>query len=209
LKPTRGPEKGEGLALFHSSGTFKGNCRKCGEYGHKAAYCKKKDKTEEKSTSISKENSEKGVKCSYCHQKGYTLDVCRIKQRVEAKKKGNEATLEVLMAAEQSDNKGHLWIGDSGASSHMTNSDEGLYDIEESDQVIIIGNREKLKAIKTGKLKRKTKDLNGNDINKFHLKLGHPSKEITIATAKHLGVKLDGSWEECEECMLGKARKRI
>jgi hypothetical protein len=46
------------------------------------------------------------------------------------------------------------------------------------------------------------------DINKFHRKLGHPSKEITIATAKHLGVKLDGSWEECQECMLGKARKK-
>jgi hypothetical protein len=46
------------------------------------------------------------------------------------------------------------------------------------------------------------------DINKFHRKLGHPSKEITIATAKHLGVKLDGSWDECEECMLGKARKK-
>jgi hypothetical protein len=286
MKPTRGPEKGEGQALFHSSGNFKGNCRNCGEYRHKAAYCKKKDKTEEKSTSRSKENSEKDVKCSYCHQKGHTVDVCRIKQRVEAKKKGNEATLKVLMAAEQSDNKGHLWIGDSGASSHMTNSNEGLYDVEESDQVIIVGNGEKLKAIKIGKLKMKTKDLNGNevffilndvkyvpglwknlfsvgkalkegakleslgknmvitkgtlkiefkeltenglmgitltpitvealatfekkeDINKFHCKLGHPSKEITIATAKNLRVKLDGSWEECEECMLGKARKK-
>jgi hypothetical protein len=37
LKPTRGPEKSEGRALFHSSGNFKGNCRNCGEYGHKAA----------------------------------------------------------------------------------------------------------------------------------------------------------------------------
>jgi hypothetical protein len=46
------------------------------------------------------------------------------------------------------------------------------------------------------------------DINKFHCKLGHPSKEITIATAKHLRVKLDGSWDEYEECMLGKARKK-
>jgi hypothetical protein len=113
--------------------------------------------------SRSKENFEKDVKCTYCHQKGHTVDVCRIKQRVEAKKKGNEATLEALMAAEQSNDKGHLWIGDSGASSHMTNLDEGLYDVEESNQVIIVGNGEKLKAIKTGKLKTKTKDLNGND----------------------------------------------
>jgi hypothetical protein len=59
LKPTRGPEKSEGRALFHSSGNFKGNCRDCGEYGHEAAYCKKKDKTEETSLSRIKENSKK------------------------------------------------------------------------------------------------------------------------------------------------------
>jgi hypothetical protein len=170
LKPTRGLEKSEDRGLFHSSGNFKGNCRNCGEYRHKVAYCKKNDKNEETSMSRSRENSEKDVKCTYCNRKGHTVDVCRIKQSVEAKKKRNKTTLEVLMAAKQSDNKGHLWIGDSGASSHMTNSDEGLYDIEESNQVIIVGNGEKLKALKTGKLKMKTSDLNGTKSYSFSTK---------------------------------------
>jgi hypothetical protein len=39
-----------------------------------------------------------------------------------------------------------LWIGDSGATIHMTSSDEGLYDIEESNQVIIVGNVKKIEG---------------------------------------------------------------
>jgi hypothetical protein len=182
--------------LFHSSGNFKGNCRNCGEYGHKAAYCKK-DKNEETSMSRSRENSEKDVKCAYCHRKGHTVDVCRIKQRVETKKKGNETTLEVLMATEPSDDKGHLWIGDSGASSHMTNSDEGLYDIEESNQVTIVGNGEKLKALKTGKLKMKTRDLNGNKVifilNEVKYVPGLWKNLFIIGKALKEGAKLESS----------------
>jgi hypothetical protein len=91
LKPTRGLEKGEGRALFHSSGNFKGNRRTCGEYGHKAAYCKKKDKTEETPISRNKESSKKDVKCSYCHQKGHTVSLWMfegLNKELKPRKKG-------------------------------------------------------------------------------------------------------------------------
>jgi hypothetical protein len=125
------------------------------------------------------------------------VDVCRIKKRVKAKKKGNEAMLEVLMGAEQSNDKGHLWIGDSGASIHMTNLDEGLYDVEESNQVIIVGNGEKLKAIKTGKLKMKTKDLNGNEVlfilNNVKYVPGLWKNLFSVGKALKEGAKLESS----------------
>jgi hypothetical protein len=75
----RGPERSEGRTLFHSSRSFKGNCKNFGDYRHKAAKSKKKDKNEETLTSRNKENSEKDIKCTYCNQKGHTVDVCRVK----------------------------------------------------------------------------------------------------------------------------------
>jgi hypothetical protein len=198
------------------------------------------------------------------------------------------------MAVEKIENN-NLWIGDSGATSHMTHSEEGLYDIKNSYQTIIVGNGETLQSTKTGKIKIKAKDLDGKEImfilsdvkyvpgvwrnlfsigqalkegatlelsknmiikrivgekydnqerqsknlisryngnglmgisltpvtdealymtqekedpNVLHQKLSHPCKEITEITAKHLGIKLDGKSNECEECLLGKAKKK-
>jgi hypothetical protein len=59
------------------------------------------------------------------------------------KKKGentdNERNLKVLMATEFKDNNSLTWIGDTGATSHMTNDDEGMFDIEPNNQQIVIG----------------------------------------------------------------------
>jgi hypothetical protein len=67
------------------------------------------------------------------------------------------------MAVQKSE-KENLWIEDSGATSHMTHSEEGLYDVENSYQTIIVGNGETLQSTKTRKIKVKTKDLNGKEI---------------------------------------------
>jgi hypothetical protein len=37
-----------------------------------------------------------------------------------------------------------VWIGDTGATSHMTNEMEGLYDVEDINQHIILGDGKKL-----------------------------------------------------------------
>jgi hypothetical protein len=46
------------------------------------------------------------------------------------------------------------------------------------------------------------------DPNVLHQKLGHPCKEITEITAKHLGIKLNGKPNKCGECLLGKVKKK-
>jgi hypothetical protein len=42
----------------------------------------------------------------------------------------------------------------------------------------------------------------------FHQKLGHPCKELTKKTADHFGIKLTGTWTECQECLMGKAKRK-
>ena len=58
----------------------------------------------------------------------------------------------------------HTWIGDTGASTHMTNDDQGMYDCEKVDkQFINVGNGEKLKVVKRGK-KRCTIEQKGGQV---------------------------------------------
>jgi hypothetical protein len=53
-------------ALFAVKEGFKGNCRKCGEYGHKAAKCPKRREE---------------FKFNYCKFKGHTEEFCRRKTK--------------------------------------------------------------------------------------------------------------------------------
>jgi hypothetical protein len=46
------------------------------------------------------------------------------------------------------------WLADSGASCHMGNSDEGMFDITSIDEPITLGNGKSLRATKVGKLRR-------------------------------------------------------
>jgi hypothetical protein len=255
---------------------FKGNCRLCGEYGHKAIFCKKR---EDKSKTV----------CNHCKKAGHMEKECFRKAR-HNKKKGentdNERNLEVLMATESKDDNSLTWIGDTGATSHMTNDDEGMFDIEPNNQQIVIGSGETMKAVKKGKLKLKTKGKNGEEtifilsnvlfvpwlwkklfsiskvikeggkinslerhmiiekgkiklkfteerglfkiplevqvekglitgepekkvnINTFHKRLGHPCLEMTKITAKNMNIELNVKWEECKECLMGKAKQK-
>jgi hypothetical protein len=46
------------------------------------------------------------------------------------------------------------------------------------------------------------------DMMTFHKKLGHPCKDLIKKTANYLGITLTGSWTECRECLMGKAKKK-
>jgi hypothetical protein len=58
----------------------------------------------------------------------------------------------------------NMWIGDSGATCHMSNQLNVMFDIEEIDQALILGDGRKLKATKEGKIQVLVKDANGKDI---------------------------------------------
>jgi hypothetical protein len=47
----------------------------------------------------------------------------------------------------------NLWIGDTGATSHMTCCKTGLFDVRPSDHSVLVGDGRSLKVEKVGKLK--------------------------------------------------------
>jgi hypothetical protein len=170
-----------------------------------------------------------------------------------------------------------VWVGDSGASCHMTNTEEGLHNWRPIKQGVRMGNGKVLKATKCGSVTVSCEDpetgretlfelkqvqyvpglwsnlfsvkvalkegvtvkskgesmimekrrvnlklcettdngllsiefriKNDNalliqeakeELMTFHKKLGHLCKDLTKRTANYLGIKLIGSWTECQ-----------
>jgi hypothetical protein len=46
-----------------------------------------------------------------------------------------------------------IWIGDTRATSHMTNNDVGMFDCSATDSKVNVGNGKALQALKSGKTK--------------------------------------------------------
>jgi len=58
-----------------------------------------------------------------------------------------------------------IFLGDSGASTHMGNEDEGMYDVQEINDPVTVGNGKVLRATKVGKLKRTVHQVNGSTLD--------------------------------------------
>ena len=148
---------------------FKGICRSCGNYGHKAADCKKKS---DKKPSSNSGGGNKDIVRNYCKKKGHKEEVCWAKQKNEKneqKEKSEAADIaltvidDFVLSALLNDRD--YFLCDSGASSHMVNNDKGLFNVSETDKSISMGNGEIVKASKVGSIKATVKDINGNDLN--------------------------------------------
>ena len=53
------------------------------------------------------------------------------------------------------------FLGDTGASTHMVPTDEGMYDCEEINEPVIIGDGKPMRAVKKGKLRRTVLQVDG------------------------------------------------
>ena len=92
------------------------------------------------------------------------------KVHVESKKK---AAIEETMLTAMEDkcmfnnNKftSNTWIGDTGAMSHMTNSDKGITNVKIIHEEIKMGNGQYMTAMKKSILLSTIKQANGNDVN--------------------------------------------
>jgi uncharacterized Rmd1/YagE family protein len=127
-KSIKNDESGKEKALFTTQ--FKGKCRNCGKLGHKAAQCKFKQAKEEKNEMI----------CNYCKTPGHVKANCfkflkknqhQGEENLNGIRNGVAGTVTdiVLSSIENNEDFDHeIWIGDSGASCHYCNNDEGLYD---------------------------------------------------------------------------------
>lgn len=147
---------GDELALLASGKKFKGRCGQCGKLGHKKENCWENPKNK-------KTKEEKSVKeerfCNFCKKKGHTEPYCNKKKKEEREKKdkkGKQETEESEMALmahgeEGQVTSGDVWIADSGASMHATNSIAGMFDIVPCEIKITIGDGTGLRATHKGK----------------------------------------------------------
>ena len=81
-----------GEQAFFSKSKFKGDCRKCGKYGHKAVDCRSKDNTtEKKELTPEQRNKRTNVKCYNCQKMGHYASECNNQQNAPIKQKGEDA----------------------------------------------------------------------------------------------------------------------
>ena len=156
-------------ALLSKQEHYKGTCYVCGKYGHRGTQCKlRKNHSEQKKNDgkhdESNPNSDKF--CKFCKKKGHTVDQCfKLKKKLE--KENANVTQErevVLNICENNASKEEIWLGDSGASSHMTFCDTHMYDIKPIQQTIIVGNGSTMTATKIGNLKMIATQKNGKEV---------------------------------------------
>jgi len=177
----------EEKALTVGQHKFKGNCRICGKIGHKAGDCweneKNKDKrpknwkagggrragppSTEQSNSNNRGNRKFNGNCSYCHKYGHHINDCYTKKRNESANSANdsnETADHVLTVGSTGKGTSNMWIADSGATSHMTNTLEGMYDVREGTSTVKVGNSEHCGVVKIGKLRGMVQQKDGSTI---------------------------------------------
>jgi hypothetical protein len=134
----------------------------CGKIGHKKENCWENPKNKKsKNDRVAKDVAKEDRFCDYCKKKGHTEPFCNKKKKDEkdkkAKGKDEETESEMVMMV-QEDQKGikscqDVWIADSGASMHATNSTKGMYDVTPCEFYITIGDGTGIKATCMGKKK--------------------------------------------------------
>ena len=140
---------------------FKGDCRNCGKKGHKAAECWQLEKNKNLRPAQFKPKSESAYNvvdqkrhCDYCGKDNHNVEQCFKRQKDERNKAGlNKESAElVIMAAEDisGEETKNVFIADSGATSHMRNSLNGMYDIKDWEVEVKVGNSSTMKSQKKG-----------------------------------------------------------
>ena len=57
-----------------------------------------------------------------------------------------------------------IWVADSGATTHVTNSLDGMFDLRDANTTISVGDGRKMMTLKVGKWKGKAIDSEGNEV---------------------------------------------
>ena len=126
---------------------FKKACHVCGVIGHKGADCFTLPKNKEKKEAYLKRMREK--------RKGKNKNNGQ-KRNSNDSGEHNTAMVglneEMILVANNSKSfNQNTWIADSGATTHMTNSLDGMFDLEDAKVSISVGDGRKMVTLKVGK----------------------------------------------------------
>merc|ERR1712224_562411 len=178
---------------------FKGRCNLCGKFGHKAVDCPTKHKKDNGGNGGDKGRF--NGKCLYCGKWGHMKQDCKKLKSDRAAKGANVMIAEededeehVYMASdvvpswwEKTDTsllsenigdvvetaKKNTWLIDSGASTHISNSLEGMKNLRKIERKIKIGSGEHVTATHIG-------DLFGNVVPKKGKNISICLKEVLV-----------------------------
>ena len=139
-----------------NQGRFTLKCWYCQETGHLRRDCEKKKKEEAEKANAAVDETGEVVLCGV---EKSNEDWIKVERR-----KGKTSEEVALMANGSGMINKHTWIADSGASSHLTNDPDGLYDVKPVDTEIRLGDDHAVKAEKKGKLKVLVKQADGSTI---------------------------------------------
>jgi hypothetical protein len=156
----------EAIALMTKS-QFKGACTVCGKIGHKGADCFTLEKNKDKKEAFFKRLKEKRNKSNHKYN--------RNKKFGNHKQNNGNSDQDTSMAMTNLDEEMILiapnepalfnnftWIADSGATTHMTNNLDGMFDLQDANMNISVGDGRKMTTSKIGKWKGTAIDKEGN-----------------------------------------------
>ena len=142
----------EAVALMMKS-QFKGACTVCGKIGHKGSDCFTLEKNKAKKEAYFKKMDENRKKKK--NNKGKWRP--KGSQSNNNKDDPSKTTIYneemVLMANSTAKFEKNTWVADSGASTHMCNSLDGMFDLEDSNLSISVGDGRNMSTLKVGKFK--------------------------------------------------------
>ena len=155
-KGNQGEETDKALATYNKKS--KARCTNCGKLGHKSTVCwDLVGKPDKKTTTTTTQGNKSEIVCHYCKTKGHIKKDC---PKLKAKKSKEEAAAaanmtvdgDVVLSTGYSKLEENIWIGDSGATSHITNDDTGLYDVKTVNYPVKVGDGGEVIATMIGKL---------------------------------------------------------
>jgi Reverse transcriptase (RNA-dependent DNA polymerase)/gag-polypeptide of LTR copia-type/Zinc knuckle len=164
------------------SNQFKGRCRKCGKVGHKKADCRS-DKT--------------GV-CFECGKEGHFARDCPTKGNAGNRNPPTAGTgmfvgmFECNQCSVPPSEK-NMWLLDSGASTHVVTSAEGLLYPSSSNESVRVGNGAALRATKQGTLQLKNKEGNLIQLEDVQVVPGFIKNIISLGKLSRSGNKISFS----------------
>ena len=182
---------------------FMGKCFHCGKSGHKEVDCwAKHGKPGERANTAGEENEiesdEETVLITIEEDVDFAGVTVTVPKKVNEKKEGSGDN--ALMAHnEGTEAKGsnQIWIGDTGATCHMTFSKEGLTNLKPISSCVIFGNGERLKATHIGDLKGTVIQKDGTETPIFMTKVKYVPQLtynlFSITAALEHGCEMHGS----------------
>jgi len=151
----------QALAAFRR---YKGKCNNCGKFGHKTNECRSKPASQKKGESVESKNDKKEKKterntsnilCFNCGEMGHFQSKCPKAKSKKGTAKQVKKEVDTVLMTVQGTKQPHdnIWIADSTTSTHITNSEAGLYDIRLIRKPVKISDGTLVYVTKVGKMK--------------------------------------------------------